>query len=141
MCRVALKKSLFIKMNVQLTKTEFICFILFSNRYPNKVLNGIKTFYPVRRQVSQRCYHFLFCWKNVFILLRNLVEKPVGEQDKTHEFSLRQCRQWMKTQNGLFWLCTKLIVVKTCKALFHLSNGLITLFYTTQKMYQKHRLL
>ena len=45
------------------TKTEFMCFILFANRFLNKVLNGIKTFYPVREQVSQRCYCFLFCWK------------------------------------------------------------------------------
>ena len=41
--------------------TEFMCFILFANRFLNKVLNGIKTFYPVREQVSQRCYCFLFC--------------------------------------------------------------------------------
>ena len=42
-----------------------MCFIQFANRFLNKVLNGIKTFYSVQ----------------------NLVEKPVGEQDKTHEFS------------------------------------------------------
>ena len=41
--------------------TEFMCFILLANRFLNKVLNGIKTFYPVREQVSQRCYCFLFC--------------------------------------------------------------------------------
>ena len=66
-----------------------MCFILFANRFLNKVLNGIKTFYPVREQVSQRCYCFLFCWKT-FNSVENLVEKPVGEQDKTHEFSLNQ---------------------------------------------------
>ena len=43
------------------TMTEFMCFIMFANRFLNKVLNGIKTFYPVREQVSQRCYCFLFC--------------------------------------------------------------------------------
>ena len=51
------------KLNKFYFKTEFMCFILFANRFLNKVLNGIKTFYPVREQVSQHCYCFLFCWK------------------------------------------------------------------------------
>ena len=62
--------------------TEFMCFILFANRFFNKVLNGIK-------KVSQRCYCFFILLKNVFIPFFNLVEKPVGEQDKTNEFSHR----------------------------------------------------
>ena len=63
-----------------------MCFILFANRFLNKVLNGIKTFYPVSEQVSQRCYCFYSVEKR-FYSVKNLVEKPVGEQDKTHEFS------------------------------------------------------
>ena len=49
------------KKQMAASLTEFMCFILFANRFLNKVLNGIKTFYPVREQVSQRCYCFLFC--------------------------------------------------------------------------------
>ena len=61
------------KLNKFYFKTEFMCFILFANRFLNKVLNRIKTFYPVREQVSQRCYCFFILLKNVFIPLRTLL--------------------------------------------------------------------
>ena len=59
-----------------------MCFILFANRFLNKVLNGIKTFYPVLNVVT-----VFYSVEKRFYSVENLVEKPVGEQDKTHEFS------------------------------------------------------
>ena len=47
--------------------TEFMCFILFANRFLNKVLNGIKTFFNRIKN-------------------NNNVAKPVREQDKTFLF-------------------------------------------------------
>ena len=49
------------------TQTEFMRIILFANRILNKVLNGIKTFFNRIKN-------------------HNNVEKPVGGQNKTHEF-------------------------------------------------------
>ena len=48
--------------------TESMCFILFANRFLNKVLNEIKTFFNRIKN-------------------NNKVEKPVCEQDKTFLFS------------------------------------------------------
>ena len=58
-----------------------MCFILFANRFLNKVLNGIKTFFnriknnnnvekPVREQDKTRIKRFYS--------VENLVQKPVG---------------------------------------------------------------
>ena len=73
--------------------TEFMCFILFANRFLNKVLNEIKTFYPVREvRDANRFLNVVIVFYSVekrFYSVENLVEKPIGEQDKTHEFSLR----------------------------------------------------
>ena len=44
------------------TMTEFMCFIMFANRFLNKVLNGIKTFFNRIKN-------------------NNNVEKPVREQN------------------------------------------------------------
>ena len=60
--------------------TEFMSFILFANRFLNKVLNRIKTITTLRNQFVNRLKHFYS--------VENLVQKPVGEQDKTDEFSL-----------------------------------------------------
>ena len=55
-------------------KTEFMCFILFANRFSNKVLNGIKTFFNRIKN-------------------NNNVEKPVREQDKTFLFRWEPCSE------------------------------------------------
>ena len=59
--------------------TEFMCFILFANRFLNKVLN---------RTGLSMLLLFFYSFEKRFYSVENLVEKPVGEQDKTHEFSL-----------------------------------------------------
>ena len=67
--------------------TEFMCFILFANRFLNKVLNGIKTFFNRIKTITTLRNLFANRIKR-FYSVENLVQKPVGEQDKTHEFSL-----------------------------------------------------
>ena len=67
-----------------------MCFILFANRFLNKVLNGIKTFYPGFILFANRFLNVVIVFYSVekrFYSVENLVQKLVREQDKTHEFS------------------------------------------------------
>ena len=72
----------FVKQNKIMT--EFMCFILFANRFQNKVLNRIK-----RLILFLNVVIVFYSVEKRFYSVENLVQKPVvGEQDKTHEFSL-----------------------------------------------------